>query len=256
MAARRGTKIGVTLLVLVAVLAVVLLVVDRIAASAAADRITQETKTQLAANNVKYEGEPQVSITGWPFLTQVVAGEYKKITISLAKPQVNNVKLETLTVEARSVKADALDLLNGKGDVVAGVVAGNATMTWENVRPLLEVAGLPPSVDPSQVDLRVVDNKIEMRVPVSYQNVRFTIVAKGAMVVETGKVRLKLESVATEPATQLKVVNDLIRQYQNRLQVTVKLPGLPYNLVVNSVRTTDEGLQVTASAADVKLTGQ
>jgi hypothetical protein len=81
-------------------------------------------------------------------------------------------------------------------------------------------------------------------------------VAKGNRVVETGKVRLKLDSVATEPATQLKVVNDLIRQYQNRLQVTVKLPGLPYNLVVNSVRTTDSGLQVTASAADVKLTGQ
>ncbi|WP_433055812.1 LmeA family phospholipid-binding protein [Dactylosporangium sp. CS-033363] len=256
MAARRGAKIGIVLVVLAIILVGVFVVVDRIAASAADDRITQETKSQLAANNVQYEGEPDVTITGFPFLTQVLAGEYKKITISLTKPQVNNVKLDTLTVEARSVKADARDLMNGKGDVVAGVVAGNATMSWENVRPLLEVAGLPSSIDPSNVDLKVVDNKIEMRVPLSFQGFSLTLIAKGAMVVETGKVRLKLESVTTDRGNLPSQVNSLIKQYQSKLQVSVKLPGLPYNLVVNSVQTTDAGLQVTASAADVKLTDQ
>ncbi|MFI5906341.1 DUF2993 domain-containing protein [Dactylosporangium sp. NPDC051541] len=256
MAARRGAKIGIVLVVLAVILVGAFFLVDRIAASAADDRITQETKTQLAANNVKYEGEPDVEITGFPFLTQVIAGEYKKITISLTKPQVNNVKLDTLTVEARSVKADAQDLMNGKGDVVAGVVAGNATMSWDNVRPLLEVAGLPSGVDPSNVDLKVVDNKIEMRVPLAFNGLKLTMIAKGAMVVETGKVRLKLESVTTDKGDLPAQVNNLIKQYQSRLQVTVKLPGLPYNLVVNSVTTTDTGLQVTASAADVKLTGQ
>ncbi|WP_432834520.1 LmeA family phospholipid-binding protein [Dactylosporangium sp. CA-092794] len=256
MAASRGAKIGITLVVLAVVLIGAFFVVDRIAANAAADRITQETRTQLAANDVHYDGDPQVSIDGFPFLTQVLAGEYKKITISLTRPQVNNVKLDTLTVEARSVKADAQDLLNGRGDVVAGEVVGNASMSWDNVRPLLEVAGLPSSIDPSQVDLRVVNNQIEMRVPLQYQNIHVTLIAKGSMIVETGKVRLKLESVTTDQGNLPPQVNNFIKQYQNRLQVTVKLPGLPYNLVVNSVRTTDAGLQVNASAADVKLTGQ
>jgi hypothetical protein len=255
-AVRRGAKIGIVLVVLAIILVGVFVVVDRIAAGAADDRITQETKTQLAANNVKYEGEPEVEITGWPFLTQVVAGEYRKITISLTKPQLNNVKLDSLYVEARSVKADARDLMNGKGDVVAGVVAGNASMSWDNVRPLLEVAGLPSSVDPSNVGLKVVNNKIEMRVPVAFQGIKVTLIATGSMVVETGKIRLKLESVATDKGNLPPQVNSLIKQYQNKLQVTVKLPGLPYNLVVNSVDTTDTGLRVTASAADVKLTGQ
>jgi hypothetical protein len=255
-AARRGAKISITLVVLLIILVGVLAVVDRVAAGVAEDRITKETKAQLAANDVKYEGEPRVKITGFPFLTQVLGGEYKKITIGLDKPQLNNVKLDTLTVEARSVKADAQDLLNGKGDVVAGVVAGNASMSWENVRPLLEVAGMPSSIDPSQVGLKVVDNKIEMRVPLVFSGVKVTIIAKGSMVVEAGKVRLKLESVTTEQGNLPAQVNQLIKQYQNRLQVTVKLPGLPYNLVVNSVQTTEAGLQVTASAADVKLTGQ
>jgi hypothetical protein len=253
-AASRGAKIGITLVVMGIVLVGVLFVVDRIAAGAAEDRITEETKTQLAANEVKYEGEPQVAITGFPFLTQVVAGEYKKITISLTKPELKKVKLDTLTVEARSVKADARDLLNGKGDVVAGVVSGTATMSWANVRPLLQVAGLPNQIDPSQLDLKVVDNKIELRVPLAFNGFKLTVIGKGSMVVETGKVRLKLESVTTDQGSLPKQANDLIKQYQNRLQVSVNLPGLPYNLVVNSVSTTDAGLQVAASAADVKLT--
>ncbi|WP_432985011.1 LmeA family phospholipid-binding protein [Dactylosporangium sp. CA-233914] len=256
MAARRRAKIGIVLVVLAAILVGVFVVVDRIAANVAEDRITQETKSQLAANSVKYEGEPDVSITGFPFLTQVFAGEYKKITIGLTKPQLDNVKLDTLTIEARSVKADAQDLLNGKGDVTAGVVAGNAFMSWDNVRPLLEVAGLPSNIDPSNVDLQVANNKIEMRVPLAYQGFNVTIIAKGAMVVETGKVRLKLDSVTTDQGSLPPQVNNFVKQYQNRLQVTVKLPGLPYNLVINSVQTTDTGLQVTASAADVKLAGQ
>ncbi|MFG2037670.1 DUF2993 domain-containing protein [Dactylosporangium sp. NPDC048998] len=255
-ARRRGAKAGIVLIVLALILIGVFVAVDRIAASAAEGRIAQETRTQLAAKDIKYEGDPQVSIAGFPFLTQVVAGEYQKITIRLSKPQLNNIKLDTLTVEARSVKADAQDLLNGKGDVVASEVVGNASMSWDDVRPLMEVAGLPSSVDPSQVDLRVVNNKIEMRVPVTIQGVGFNIVARGSMVVETGKVRLKLESVDTDQGSLPPQVNNFIRQYQNRLQINLKLPGLPYNLVVNSVNTTDAGLQVSASAADVKLTGQ
>ena len=128
-------------------------------------------------------------------------------------------------------------------------------MSWDNVRPLLEVAGLPSSIDPSLVGLRVVDNKIELRVPVAFQNIKVTMIAKGSMVVETGKVRLKLESVTTDQGSLPPQVNNLIKQYQNRLQISVKLPGLPYNLVVKSVETTETGLQVKASAADVKLTG-
>ncbi|GAA0709780.1 DUF2993 domain-containing protein [Dactylosporangium roseum] len=256
MATTRGAKIGIVLVVLAIILCGGLVVVDRVAASVAEDRITEETRNQLAANSVKYEGDPRVDVTGFPFLTQVVAGEYKKITISLTRPQIDTVKLDDLTVEARSVQADARDLMNGTGDVVAGVVAGTATMSWENVRPLLELAGLPSQIDPSQVDLKVVNNRIEMRIPLSYQGISVTLVARGSMVVETGKVRLKLEEVTSEQGNLPKYVNDFIRANQSRLQVSVRLPGLPYNLVVNNVQTTDTGLLINASAENVKLSGQ
>ncbi|GGM70836.1 DUF2993 domain-containing protein [Dactylosporangium sucinum] len=256
MAASRGAKAGIVLVVLAIILCGVLFVVDRIAASAAEDRITEETRNQLAANEVTYQGGPKVDVTGFPFLTQVVAGEYKKITIFLDQPKIQNVKLNDLTVEARSVRADARDLINGSGDVTAGVVVGTASMSWENVRPLLELAGLPSQIDPSQVDLKVVNNKIEIRIPLQYQGFTITLLARGSMVVETGKVRLKLESVTSEEGNLPPVVNNFIKANQGRLQVALRLPGLPYNLVINNVQSTDAGLQVTASAENVKLTGQ
>ncbi|GAA3249125.1 DUF2993 domain-containing protein [Dactylosporangium siamense] len=256
MAASRGAKIGIVLVVLAVILVGVLFVADRIAASTAQDRITEETRKQLAANSVTYEGDPSVKIAGFPFLTQVIAGEYEKITIALTKPQIEKVNLETLTVDAKAVKADARDLINGKGDVVAGEVTGQATMTWDNVRKLLEFSNLPQGVDPSAVDVKVVNNKIELRIPFQYQGFKVLIIANGSMVVESGKVRLKLESVTTDQGDLPKIVNDLVQANKSRLQVTVKLPGLPYNLVINSAETTDSGLRVIASAKDVPLSGQ
>ncbi|MEU0560406.1 DUF2993 domain-containing protein [Dactylosporangium sp. NPDC006015] len=254
--ASRGAKVSIVLVVLAVILVGVLFVADRIAASTARDRITDETRKQLAANSVTYEGDPSVKIAGFPFLTQVLAGEYEKISIALSKPQIDNVKLETLNVDAKAVKADARDLMNGRGEVVAGEVTGQATMTWDNVRKLLEFTNLPQGVDPSAIDVKVVNNKIVMRIPFMYQGFKVTIIANGSMVVESGKVRLKLDSVTTDQGNLPKLVNDFIQANKSRLQVTVKLPGLPYNLVINSAETTDSGLRVTASAKDVPLSEQ
>jgi hypothetical protein len=111
-------------------------------------------------------------------------------------------------------------------------------------------------VDPSAVDVKVVNNKIELRIPFVYQGFKVTIIANGNMVVESGKVRLKLESVTTDQGNLPKFVNDIIQANKSRLQVTVKLPGLPYNLVINSAETTESGLLVIASAKNVPLSGQ
>ena len=59
------------------------------------------------------------------------------------------MKLDDAHRRRQAVKADARDLMNGTGEVVAGEVAGKATMTWDNVRQLLEPANLPHAIDPS-----------------------------------------------------------------------------------------------------------
>src|SRR3954466_12486202 len=92
-AARRGSKIGIVLVILLMIIVGVLFVADRIAVHSAEDRIAQQTRKELVARNVSMASDPRVSIAGFPFLTQVIGGKYKKITISVNQPKVNNVQL-------------------------------------------------------------------------------------------------------------------------------------------------------------------
>jgi hypothetical protein len=231
----------------------VLFVVDRVAANAAEDRIAAEVKKELVARKVNSATDPEVRLSGFPFLTQVIGGRYERITIDIDRPEIDLVKLTTLRVVATDIRADARSLLRGAGDVIADRVTGTASMTWEQVRPLLELANLPTAVDPSVVDLKVLNNQIELRVPLAVSGFRTTIIAKGQVTIEAGRVRLRLTDVATDTGNLPAAAQNLIRQYQQRLTVTIRVPALPYSMVVNRVESSDTGLQMTASADKVSL---
>jgi hypothetical protein len=251
--ASRGARISIVFVVLLMVLGGALFVVDRVAANAAEDRIAAEVKKELVARKVNSATDPEVRLGGFPFLTQVIDGRYEKITIDIDRPEIDLVKLTSLRVVATNVRADAGSLLRGTGDVVADRVTGTATMTWEQVRPLLELANLPSAVDPSAVDLKVLNNQVELRVPLAVQGFRTTIIAKGQVAIDAGKVRLRLTDVTTDTGNLPSVVQNLIRQYQQRLTVTIRVPALPYSLAVNKVESSDTGLLMTASADKVSL---
>jgi len=254
-ARRRGSKAGIVLLVMLIVLVGVLFVADRIAANVAEDQIAQQAKKELAAREITETGDPKVSIAGFPFLTQVLDGKYKKITITFNRPKVNNVQLNDLKLVASTVRADAHAVLNGTGDVVADQVSGTATMTWEAVKPLLQLAGLPKGVDPAQADLKIVNNQATLTIPMSYSGFNFHLTAKGNLAVESGVVRVKLTEVTSDLGQTPPVVQSLIKQYQNQLTATIKIPAFPYKLVVNKVETSDAGLLAVATASNVKLAG-
>lgn len=252
---RRGSKVGIVLLVLLLILGGALVVADRVAAGAAEDQIAKQAKKELVARQITTDGDPKVSIAGFPFLWQVIDGKYKKITIDIARPKINNVQLEDLQIVAVTVRADAQAVLKGTGDVVADQVSGTASITWDSVRPLLSLAGVPSGVDPSKVELNVVDNKIQLKVPLSVNGYNFKLIANGTLVVDTGKVIVKLDDVSSDVGSVPQVVQNLIKQYQDRLSVTVRIPAMPYKLVVNKVQSTATGLMMIATASDVKLAG-
>jgi hypothetical protein len=247
--------VGIVLLVLLLILGGALVVADRVAAGAAEDQIAQQAKKELVAREITTSGDPKVSIAGFPFLWQVIDGKYKKITIDIARPKINNVQLENLQIVASTVRADAQAVLNGTGDVVADQVSGTASITWASVRPLLQLAGLPSGVDPAKAELTVTNNKVQVKVPLSINGYNFKLIANGTLVVDTGKVLVKLDSVGSDVGSVPQVVQNLIKQYQDRLSVTVRIPAMPYKLVVNKVQSSDTGLVMIATAENVKLAG-
>jgi LmeA-like phospholipid-binding len=153
------------------------------------------------------------------------------------------------------VRADARAVMKGTGDVVAGKITGTATISWENVRPLLELAGLPKGIDPSKVELKVANDQIQLRVPFTINGANFAVTAKGTLIVESGAVRVRLDEVGSDAGKAPPFVQNLIKQYEKQLTVRIKIPEMPFKLVINKVETSETGLLIIASAANVTLGG-
>jgi hypothetical protein len=195
-----------------------------------------------------------VEIGGFPFLTQVAGGSYDKITISAREARSGDIKLDTMTIVATDVKAAASDLMNGRGPVTASQLTGTATMNWDTVKSLIELSGLSVPFDPSTLEISVLDNKVELRLPIELAGFSTVLKATGEVSVAGGKVQLRLTDIGTENADLPAPARALLNQYRNRLTATIRTPQMPYSLVINKVESSSSGVLVTASANGVQLT--
>jgi hypothetical protein len=228
-------------------------VADRVGASVAEDRIAEQASQELKKAGATTQGDPNVEIGGFPFLTQVLGGTYEKITITADKPQSNDIKLEKMTLVATDVKAAASDLLNGRGPVTAQNITGTATMSWDTVRTLISLANLPVPFDPAQLQVKVVNNAVELRLPLEHGSFTTTLVATGVINVSEGKVGLKLTSIDTAAGDLPPQAKRLFDSFKNRLTATIRTPKMPYTLTIRSVNTDASGVRVIASASNVQL---
>jgi hypothetical protein len=158
-----------------------------------------------------------------------------------------------MTIVATDVKAAASDLLNGRGPVTANELTGTATMSWDTVRSLIQLANLPVPFDPATLQVKVVDNNVELRLPLELAGFKTTLVAKGEITVAEGKVNLKLSNVDAEgvniPATARRALDG----FKNRLTATIRTPQMPYTLTIRSINTDANGVRIVATASDVQL---
>ena len=249
-----GRRFGIGLLVFVLIVGVLLVAADRIGASAAESMIADQAAKEMQARNISSPQRPDVSVGGFPFLTQVLAGRYDKVTIKVDQPQTDKVKLEKLTLVAAPVHAPLKALTSHQGQVTADVVTGTATMSWKEVTKLLEVAGAP-GVDPSSVQVNVVDDKLKLRIPLVAAGTRVTVTADGNIQVADGKVRVKLTNVGTEGAKLPPLVTAVVNSAAQNVVLTVKIPAMPYKLTIKKVETNPDGIVATASADNVRLAG-
>ena len=249
----RGRKIGIALLVMLVLLLGLVVVADRVGASVAEDRIAEQASQELKKAGAATQGDPNVEISGFPFLTQVLGGTYEKITITADKPQSNDIKLEKMTLVASNVKAAASDLLNGRGPVIAENITGTATMSWDTVRTLISLANLPVPFDPAQLQVKVVNNNVELRLPIELGTYRTTLIAKGQINVAEGQVKIKLTDVSTEGGELPRAARTAFDAFKSRLTATIRTPKMPYTLTIRSVDTDSSGVRVTATAANVQL---
>ncbi|MFL6112662.1 MAG: DUF2993 domain-containing protein [Catenulispora sp.] len=257
--ARRGRRSLVAFLVVVVVLIGLLAVADRVAVHVAENRIADQAVTEMSNRNITSPSKPDVSIGGFPFLTQVLAGTYQKVTIDVDHPKNGKVTLDHLAITADQVHAPLKTLTSHQGQVTSDRVQGTATLNWDTVRSLIDTTPLSqlPGLDASKLNVTVKDNKINMSAPVAFLGFRLTLQSAGTLAVAKGEVRVQIEDVKLTTANggSAAVTPSIMNQYRDKLNVRIAVPQLPYALVVDKVQTSSSGVLVIATANNVVLAG-
>jgi hypothetical protein len=249
---RRGRRVGIAFLIVIIVMAGLLAAADRIAAATAEREIAKQAAQEMSTRKITSAKPPTAKIDGFPFLTQVARGRYQKVSINVDQPKIQQVNLDHLRIVATGVRAPTDAVLSGKGQVTADKVTGIATMGWDGVKSLLDLAGLG-NLDPKQVQLTVKNNVVEIRLPVVLANQRFTLVGTGTVTVARGVVRLQVDKVGLDNAQIPAPLQGLVAAFKQKLSVTIQVPQMPYNLTITTVQPTDTGLLLNAAADGVVL---
>lgn len=242
--ARRGRKVGIVLLVLTLILIGVLAVVDWFAAGAAEAAIAKQVAQQSRSQGIEITGEPEVDVTGFPFLTQVLGGRYDEIVINLKDLRSDDVSVSRLDVRAVGVNAKASDLMAGRGPVVADRVTGDATVGYEAIGKALDMPDVTVSNE---------GENLKLRAPLSIAGRKIVVIATATVAVTDGKLRVNVTDAQPESGGGSAVAKRVLNVAKNSMSGAVSLPAMPYGLKLQGAKVTDGGLVVTAAATDVPL---
>jgi hypothetical protein len=240
----RGRRLAVGGLVFVLVVAGLLVVADRVAAWYAERRIAEEVQQQVAEREITSD-KPDVRVEGFPFLTQVLSGEYKSISIKLRNVDGGGIRLPELDVKATGVHADLQTIRSGQGEARADRVTGTATVGYATVAALANQPGLQLSSQNGQ---------LRVRLPVQIQGQDVVLVGTAKVRVDRNFVRVNVSELNNESGNLPPQARGIADDYADRLAVAFKLPPLPFDLTLGQVAAEPEGLTVTASARGVPIT--
>ncbi|MEO3928255.1 DUF2993 domain-containing protein [Micromonosporaceae bacterium B7E4] len=248
---RRGRRALVILVILLLVLAGLLVVADRVAAGVAERVIADQIDQEISRQNVQ-SAAPEVTVGGFPFLTQVLGGRYDSIKVLLRDVQgpVQGtdaaVKVPELTVDARDVTASLDTLRSGQGEVTAKTVQGTGTVAYDSVVALIDRPG---------VQLREQDGKLAVTAPVRVPILEQELTVQGTanVSVDDDDIVVTFDRLTSADLPDNPVIQTFVNNFARQLSVRVPLPPLPFALQLHEVRPLPTGLAVTASARDVAL---
>jgi DUF2993 family protein len=229
------------MLVAVVLIALVLVVVDRVAARVVAQRVATRIRTSQ-----NLPATPSVAITGFPFLTQVIGGRYKAVSVTARDVRREDLQLSRVQVTLHGLRLPLRDLTNGTVRQIP-VHQGTAavSVSYEDLNSYLMPRHL--SVAPDGAALRVTGR---LQLPVVGQ---VSLSAPLRIATDGGGLTLVPEMVhslaGALPASVRSVAVDLL---------TVRLPlrDLPFGVRLDSAHVGSEGIVVEASASDITLPAQ
>ncbi|HET7247273.1 MAG TPA: DUF2993 domain-containing protein [Streptosporangiaceae bacterium] len=222
------------LLIGVAVLAVLLVAADRVSVAVAENQISDRLTSAYGLPD-----KPGVAIAGFPFLTQVAAGDYQQIDVSASQVPADGATLHDLKVRLSGVHATVGQVLgNGSSMVTADHAAGSAMVGFGTVDRRL----------PGGLRLHPDGKNLSVSGRLAYHGAHIPVSATVAVGVSDSGIKVSPVRVNVPGLPGLPV-----SAYSSQLRIVVPLSTLPLHLHLTSVRVTPDGLRIAASARHVQF---
>lgn len=226
----------------------------------AADRLAVHFAEGEAADKVKatenLDRTPDVSIKGFPFLTQVANGELDDVQVRIKDYEAATGKGEQ-TIRIDDLKADmrGVTFSGDYSSATAATATGTATIGYDE---LLRAAKSEPTRVAPGITARVVglsdggNGKIKVAVEATVLGTRLPkpVSVLSSVTVHGNEVGVKADALPAFGGVRL--AEGRIRAITDFQQAIDQLPG---DIRLDSVRAAPDGVEITVKGAHVKLAG-
>ncbi|MFI8220476.1 DUF2993 domain-containing protein [Streptomyces sp. NPDC085932] len=240
------------LLIFAVVLGGLFVIADRVAVNFAEDEAADRLKTteNLATT-------PDVSIKGFPFLTQVVGGSLDDIEVGIdtyeaaAGDGARKIRIDDLRADMKGV-----EFSGDYSSATATTATGTATVAYDE---LLKTAKSEPTQVAPGVTANVVglsdggNGKIKVAVEATVLGTRLpepVTVLSTVTVVDGDTVRVKADGLPKFAGVDL--AENRVRTITDFQQ---RIDGLPGGIKLDKVQAAPDGVEITVKGSDVRLAG-
>ncbi|WP_055716289.1 DUF2993 domain-containing protein [Streptomyces torulosus] len=237
------------ILVIVAVILGGLFVVaDRVAVGFAEDEVAKKLKSSEGLT-----ATPDVSINGFPFLTQVAGGELDDVEVGISDYEAttgnsdDSIRIADLTAHMRGVKFSG-----DYSSATAASATGTATISYDE---LLKAAKSEPTRILPGVTAQVTglsdggNGKIKVNIRVSALGSSTTYPVLSTVTVDDDIVKVHADNL---PNLVVQAAEGQVRSITDFQQ---KIDGLPGGIKLDKVEAASDGVEISVKGSNVQLAG-
>jgi hypothetical protein len=224
----RRARRYVTVLVIVIVLLVALDFAARLVAE------------NVLASKIEHQGlqhKPEVSIDGFPFLTQVASRNFQRVNLTAADQTAGPVTITTINATATNIKVNSFAFSSG----TIGSLSGTALISFSSLGNTLtqQVGPLGSLLNGAGLNLTDAGShevKASLNVLVVSGSATWQV-----SLLSGNRLNIRLVNSSGLPSSLLSSIQD----------ITLQLPKLPLGLTIDSVQVSPAGVVGSLSAANV-----